>query len=113
VRLFVYGSLMRGEAHGAELEGARFLGAARTAGSYTLVTLGRHPALLPGGETAVTGELYEVDGEHVTRLDEFEEPALYGRRTVVLSDGTAAEAYFLVAPAVGAAVIAGGDWRLR
>jgi gamma-glutamylcyclotransferase (GGCT)/AIG2-like uncharacterized protein YtfP len=114
VRLFVYGSLMRGEAHAEELGPAVFVGPARTAASYTLVSLGPYPALLSEGGTAVAGEIYELPAAQVARLDDFEEPGTYRRRPVALADGTTAEAYFLVAPlGPEAAVIAGGDWRTR
>jgi gamma-glutamylaminecyclotransferase len=113
MRLFVYGSLMRGEAHAGELGPALFLGPARTAAAYTLVNLGAYPAMLPGGATAVVGEVYEVSD--VARLDEFEEPSVYRRGPVALADGTAAEAYFLAEPPgpVPVAVIRSGDWRAR
>jgi gamma-glutamylaminecyclotransferase len=112
VRLFVYGSLMRGEAHAGELGPAVFLGPARTAPEYTLVNLGRYPALLPGGATAVAGELYELP--HLAGLDEFEEhPRVYRRGEVLLADGSAAHAYFLVGVPGAAPIIESGDWRSR
>jgi gamma-glutamylaminecyclotransferase len=112
VRLFVYGSLMRGEPHAGELGPAVFLGRVRTAAAYTLVSLGKYPALLPGGATAVAGELYELSD--VARLDEFEEhPRVYRRGEVSLADGSTAAAYFLVGVPGVAPVIESGDWRAR
>jgi gamma-glutamylcyclotransferase (GGCT)/AIG2-like uncharacterized protein YtfP len=102
---------MRGEAHAGELGPAVFLGPASTAAAYTLVNLGPYPAMLPSGATAVVGEVYEVSD--VARLDEFEDPSVYRRGPVALADGTAAEAYFLVAAPAAAVVVAGGDWRAR
>jgi gamma-glutamylcyclotransferase (GGCT)/AIG2-like uncharacterized protein YtfP len=74
VRLFVYGSLKRGERHHAELRGAAFLGEARTVEGYGLEALGQYSVLverfgLPG---AVSGELFEVDESLLRLLDEFE-----------------------------------------
>jgi gamma-glutamylaminecyclotransferase len=105
---------MSGESNAAELGGAAFLGAARTAPSYTLVDLGDYPGLLSGGATAVAGELYQVAPPHLDRLDVFEEhPDVYRREAVSLADGRPALAYLLVHPPAGAPVIAGGDWRRR
>lgn len=73
-RLFVYGSLKRGALHHAELEGAPFLGEARTPPGYALELVGQYWALVerPGEESSVPGELYEVTEELLARLDEFE-----------------------------------------
>jgi gamma-glutamylaminecyclotransferase len=112
--LFVYGTLMSGQTNAAELGGAVFLGAARTAPAYTLIDLGDYPGLVPGGATAVSGELYQVAPDHLTLLDLFEEhPDLYRREAVALADGQRAVAYLLVRPPAGAPVISGGDWRQR
>jgi gamma-glutamylcyclotransferase (GGCT)/AIG2-like uncharacterized protein YtfP len=83
--LFVYGTLRRGGSHHAELRDARFAGRARTQSRYDLVDLGGYPALLEGGTSAVSGELYEVDDALLVELDRFEEvPALYERKQVAL-----------------------------
>jgi gamma-glutamylaminecyclotransferase len=113
--LFVYGTLMAGQANAVELAGARFLGAARTAAAYTLYDLGPYPALCAGGATAVDGELYDLTPGQLDRLDAFEEhPTLYCRTPISLCDGRAAVAYLLAArPPAGAAAIAEGDWRRR
>lgn len=86
VRLFVYGSLMRGERHHAELKGAPFLGRAQTAPGYALETVGEYLALVerPASATAVSGELYQVEGRLLQELDEFEGQD-YSRGRVVLS----------------------------
>jgi gamma-glutamylcyclotransferase (GGCT)/AIG2-like uncharacterized protein YtfP len=57
------------------------------------------PALLPGsGE--VPGELYDIEADHLARLDAFEGEA-YVRRLVTLADGASVQAYFLAEPALG------------
>jgi gamma-glutamylcyclotransferase (GGCT)/AIG2-like uncharacterized protein YtfP len=112
--LFVYGTLMAGEANAAELGEAAYLGPARTAPGYTLVDLGPYPGLVAGGATVVHGELYQVPSGQLGRLDLFEEhPTVYRRAPVVLAGGAAAVAYFLVRPAPAAPCIASGDWRRR
>lgn len=93
VRLFVYGSLKRGGLHHDELADAVCLGAARTAPLYALEVFGPYPALV-SGNTAVTGELYELEPDTLPALDAFEGPS-YRRALVELADGGEAEAYFL------------------
>jgi 2,4-diketo-3-deoxy-L-fuconate hydrolase len=92
VLLFVYGSLKRGFRHHRELCGASFQSPARTLPRYRLVSAGEYPVLLPGGDTRVAGELYEVPRETLARLDEFEGPA-YARKVVELEGGLRALAY--------------------
>ncbi len=93
VRLFVYGSLRRGHEHHAELDGARYVGAAVTEPRYRIIQRGAYPALVAGTD-AVKGEVYAVESETLARLDAFEGED-YRRASVQLVDGSAAEAYFL------------------
>jgi gamma-glutamylcyclotransferase (GGCT)/AIG2-like uncharacterized protein YtfP len=111
--LFVYGSLLCGEPGFFRLKGARFLGRARTAPQFTLVSLGEYPALLPGGTLSVGGELYEIPPETLAELDDYEgHPDLYRRAEIELEEGRRAEAYLLAAEAArGSPEIASGDWR--
>lgn len=126
--LFVYGSLLRGEENHGVLAAARLVARARTVARYTLVDLGPYPALLEGGDTAVAGEIYEVEEELLAVLDEFEgHPDVYVRRSVDIEApevpeiggraeapeiGGRAEAYVLPAErAAGHPVVASGDWR--
>ena len=93
VRLFVYGSLRRGERHHDELADAEFLGACATLPSYRVVEVAGYPALVPG-TVAVGGELYSVPSSLVAALDAFE-GSHYRRGRVRLDDGSEAQAYFL------------------
>jgi gamma-glutamylcyclotransferase (GGCT)/AIG2-like uncharacterized protein YtfP len=98
--LFVYGSLKRGQPNHAELRGARFLRAARTARAFALRELAGFPALVPG-ERAVSGELYAVASADLPLLDDFEGDA-YLRGAVRLADGVTAIAYLARSPHAGA-----------
>ena len=113
--LFVYGTLMRGEANHGLLASARALGPATTAARYELIDCGWHPALLHGGAVTVRGELYEVESGLLAELDRFEDhPRWFRREPVEVQGGPAAEAYFLPRDGnEGAQRIAGGDWRAR
>jgi gamma-glutamylcyclotransferase (GGCT)/AIG2-like uncharacterized protein YtfP len=113
-RIFVYGTLMRGEVNAHLLAEARFLGAARTERRYELVDLGEYPALCERGTVSVSGELYEVDEATLTLLDDLEgHPELYRRAPIALEGGVEVQCYVFVAtnrPATRRA-IASGDWR--
>lgn len=113
VLLFVYGTLRRGErAHGL-VERTRALGVVRTLPRYELRNVGPFPALVAGGRTAVTGELYAVPAGLVARLDRYE-GGDFRRGIVALEDGGSAEAYF-AGPELErlGEVIPSGDWLSR
>jgi gamma-glutamylaminecyclotransferase len=114
-RLFVYGTLRQGEAQHALLASARLVGNAETPPLYYLVDLGPHAALVRGGATAVTGELYLVDLETRRALDVSRQvPVLFSRETIQLADGTDADAYLLSSEQVrGRRRLAHGDWKKR
>jgi gamma-glutamylaminecyclotransferase len=111
VLLFVYGTLLRGEPNHPQLSDASFVRNTRTVARYELVDLGGYPALLEDGESAISGEVYDVSGELLARLDAFEEvPELYERKAIELIDGRS-DAYVMSrARAVGAPRIEDGTW---
>jgi gamma-glutamylcyclotransferase (GGCT)/AIG2-like uncharacterized protein YtfP len=113
-RLFVYGTLMRGEASAHLMSAGRFVGEARTVTAYQLRLLEGYPALLPGGGTAVRGEIHLVDTRLLAALDDFEgHPSLFRRQGVALAGGGQAEAYLFARPAAvsAAPLLIDGDWR--
>ena len=112
-RLFVYGTLMRGQPNARQLQSATFQGQAQTVAGFTLVLWQGYPGLRRDGGTNVHGELYQVSPALLEALDAFEgHPTLYRREIVQLAGGGAAQAY-LIPPGEGlsAPVIPGGDWR--
>jgi gamma-glutamylaminecyclotransferase len=113
MRIFTYGTLMSGEGNHRQLRGARMLAVHRTEPRYALVSLGPYPALLAGGTTSVTGEVYEVDDDLLRALDLFEgAPSLYRRERVCLLGGESVDGYVLARPrAKSYEVIPSGDWR--
>ena len=95
-RLFVYGTLCQGERNHHLLAGAVFLGEGKTPPRYELRDLGGYPALIPGGETAVRGEIYQVPYPLLQAIDELEEcPEFYQRTIVELVDGTLVWVYLM------------------
>ncbi|XP_006927441.1 gamma-glutamylaminecyclotransferase isoform X1 [Felis catus] len=91
-RVFIYGTLKRGQPnHKVLLDGANgraaFQGRGRTVEPYPLVIAGEHniPWLLnlPGQGRCVAGEIYVVDEQMLSFLDEFEGcPDMYQRTPV-------------------------------
>lgn len=112
-RVFVYGTLLRGEPNHDLLGQSPFLGEARTEPVYSLVNMGPFPAMVREGSTSVVGEVYEVTNEVLEILDALEgHPQWYYRTTLELTNGIVAEAYLLErSEAEGRPVIASGDWR--
>lgn len=95
-RVFVYGSLLRGQCNHEWLQGARFVGEDRTAEPLTLVDLGEYPAVVDQPLGPIVGEVWEVDEEGLARLDILEDyPDLYLRRPVALASGGEAIVYML------------------
>ncbi|KAL2718035.1 gamma-glutamylaminecyclotransferase C isoform X1, partial [Vespula squamosa] len=89
-RIFVYGTLKRGEPNHKLIQDAtngyaKFLGIAKTTSSYPLIIATKYniPFLLkkPGIGHHVIGEIYDVDSKMLTRLDELEEHPNFYERT--------------------------------
>ena len=110
MRLFVYGSLKRGQPHHRELHGARFIGPASTAQAFALREIAGYPALVPG-DRAIAGELYDFTAQRLNELDEFEGDA-YVRQEIRLADGETVLAYLASAPEAGLP-LAGSEWPAR
>lgn len=115
VRLFVYGLLLEGEREHALLAGSKLLGPVRTQPAFYLVDLGVYPALVPGGQVSVVGELYLVSKATRFELDVKRQcPILFQRTIVTLEDGSEAEAYTMREEQVrGKRRLKLGDWRGR
>jgi gamma-glutamylcyclotransferase (GGCT)/AIG2-like uncharacterized protein YtfP len=91
-RVFVYGTLRRGQSNHSWLAGAHWLGEASLPGAV-LHDLGPFPMAVPG-DGRVLGELYGVDAATLARLDRLEgHPRLYERCWLVLEDGRQAWVY--------------------
>ena len=85
-RVFVYGTLKRGEANHHLLDGATFLGDCKVVGAYTMVDLGWYPGVVRRNDrvdSEISGEVYEVDEPTLYSLDCLEgHPDFYERRKI-------------------------------
>ena len=114
MKVFVYGSLRRGERAHSLLKGARLVAEGWTPAQFTLLDLGEYPGLVAGGTTAVLGEIYEVDEAVLAELDRYEEaPEVYERIEMRIA-GHDALVYVLRPEHAGQhPALETGDWSAR
>ena len=86
-RLFVYGTLMKGEGNHDLMRDASYKGKFKTQGKWGLINIGNFPALVPYS-LEVEGELYEVDDTQLAMIDRLEgvDAGMYQRRTINIYD---------------------------
>lgn len=107
-KVFVYGTLRKGQMLSNNLLKSNYLGDATVVG--TLFNLGWFPAYVEEGITGVVGEVYEIDHETLERLDVIEGyPDLYKRKKVDTPYGEAFIYYQERRPS-HSEVIESGDW---
>ena len=115
-KVFVYGTLLRGE-HNAHWAGGARRTPAWTHGTIYDTGFG-FPAYVREGEAKIVGELLTVDAEGFASMDRLEGyPRLYRREQIdvfTLGGGRVrAWVYIMNSLPKDAKVIAGGDWRNR
>ena len=112
-KVFVYGTLRRGESHAQLLREATFLGRYITEPKFTLCDLDEYPAVISWGTTQISGEVYEISDALLQAIDAYEEyPELFSRRQIRTTFGDA-WIYLMRAPPALTCVIGHGDWCRR
>lgn len=92
-RALVYGTLKPGERNHGLIADAVHHGSAETAPGFRLLH-GDIPAVDRGGQARIAGELVQVTGEQLARMDRLEgHPDWYRREIVTLADGREAWLY--------------------
>ncbi len=110
-RVFVYGTLLRGQRNHHWMRGAIRLGRTSSPVGFSLWSLGQYPVACPGGRGRIRGEVYRLSLAHLYRLDLLEEyPRFYQRRLVRTSFGLA-WLYYQSKPPANARWLPGGDWQ--
>ena len=104
---------MSGEFNHELLKDCQLLGRGKTKKEFYFYDLGGFPGMVKDGDTAISGEIYEVDCFTVVRLDILEShPQFYRRSRIELEDGQEVQAYILQSGYVqGAPLIPSGDWK--
>lgn len=95
-KVLVYGSLKAGFGNHPVITraGGKLLGVVKTLPRYTMISMGYFPGVLNGGDTAITGEIYEVDS--LRGLDALEgHPSFYKRELVATDNGDTVWMYIL------------------
>ena len=121
-RIFVCGSLRKGEINHDRFEGfGDTLVGTGSVGGAILKDLGTYPAMIPSANArdCVVGEVYEISDDLGDVLDRFERDEGYAARPVIVLDESAgvprqieAEAYFFAQPdrIVHEPTVERGDW---
>lgn len=109
-RVFVYGTLMRGQRNHHWMRGAVWLGCSSPRG-FSLWSLGQYPVACPGGGGRIRGEVYSLSLAHLYRLDVLEECPRFYRRRLVRTRFGMAWIYYQLEPPANAIWLPGGDWR--
>ena len=126
-RIFCYGSLRRGFGNHDLLATSTYVGDAISEGRWSMLNLGGFPGIAEHGNTAIVGELYDVDADTLKRLDWLEDHPNFYRRTPIsvrrISVPSAecseaawetADAYVLpVKWADSYVIVKSGDWARR
>jgi len=112
MKLFTYGSLKRGFWLNGHLENATFLGEFKTTPDFTMVNLGSYPGVILQGDTAITGEVWEITDQELEHLDMAEGyPDFYDRKVIDTSFGDAI-LYFLPGEYLSRPKVEAGEWFL-
>jgi gamma-glutamylcyclotransferase (GGCT)/AIG2-like uncharacterized protein YtfP len=115
-RIFVYGSLLRGEGNNRRLAGDEFVREATAKGR--LYSLFAYPGARFDQNGTIHGEVYDVSEQSLVGLDFLEgyradSPAHshYRRVEITLDDGEKVQSYQYNQPLSGLPIVQNGDWR--
>lgn len=113
LRVFVYGTLRAGEANHGLLTGAAFVGRVERQPGLSMVDTGWFPAVYLDPEgSGIVGEVYEIDGAILRRLDGLEGyPGHYDRQQIETPFGSAWIYLYSAAKAARFPLVMGGDWK--
>jgi len=117
MKVFVYGTLMKGEGNHVFLDNqfCEYIGEAVTRRGYTLYDLGSFPAMVKCGNSSIIGEVYEVCSRTLEKLDYLEgHPTFYKRQQIILQDGSKVMTYLLEESDVKECpIIKSGYWKVK
>lgn len=115
-RVFVYGSLRRGNHNNHWLKGAELIATTQTVGAgFTMLDIGMFPGVIYGGKTVIIGEVYAVDAATLEELDRHEGcPRHYRREVIKTADCGECFTYIYQMPTHARSyprhIVHSGDW---
>lgn len=119
-QLFIYGTLKRGDVRASLLHDQTFISQARTAPLYRLFNTSQYPALVEAkplrlSGLSIHGELWRVDANCLTRLDEEEgiDDGLYARQEIVLLDEMITAQAYLYLHSIEDMPDCGESWQVK
>ena len=90
IRVFVYGTLKRGQRNDHFLRDAEFVGEYRTRKIYSMYQFEDYPAVCLNGKHAIQGEVYHINQRQFKMLDDLEwYPHFYQRLEIPTAYGKA------------------------
>ena len=113
MKVFVYGTLKQGYHNHRLLAQATLLGEFTTPPNYTMYHLGGFPAVVMDGNTAIIGEVYEVDRQEFQQLDFLEGYPDFYTRDIIETDYGDAWMYHItdVSSLEHSPVVTSGNWE--
>ena len=114
--VFVYGTLMSGFGNNGLLSRAEFIGTATTEDNYKMLAKGIPYLIEEKGESYVSGEIYRVSENALSRLDQLEgHPSWYCRKVITvineMGDKVKVWVYFMPKGREQGVVVESGNYR--
>lgn len=109
MKVFLYGTLMKGERNNHLLKSSKFIKDIKTTPNFTMYSCTHFPAVIEGGNTSIKGELWWVTERDLIDLDRLEShPNFYVRKQIELENGEKVEAYILPIDILNGCI---GSWK--
>lgn len=112
-KLFVYGSLKRNYWNNSILSNGKYHGKAQTLPVFTLLRYSSFPAVIPDGNTAIKGEIWEIDDATLSYCDYLEGHPNFYKRIKITTDMGEAWMYCMNPKEVDVdcPIIESGEWN--
>ncbi len=110
IRVFVYGTLKLGFRNAYYLEDGRFLGEFVTGPIYSMYDFGGYPAVSENGNTAIAGEVYDINEKLLASIDLLEGYPDFYQRVMIETSFGGAWMYVVSEPLCADKIKISGSW---
>jgi gamma-glutamylcyclotransferase (GGCT)/AIG2-like uncharacterized protein YtfP len=113
IKVFVYGTLRKGQGNNYLLKEADFIGEAKTKDKYAMYASGIPYVVEDKPVSRITGEIFSVNQEELMRLDRLEgHPQWYRRRVIPVTteDGAIHHSWIYFNPHYMGKLVESGDY---